>query len=176
MTPIGGSGSLINTRAGIVPGLLLGFGLGGFVDGILLHQLLQWHHMVSAEGCCPTNSLVGLEENTTADGFFHLVTWLVTLIGSLTAIKAWREGRLAPPWRAHVGALIAGWGIFNVVDSANHFVLGLHHIRDDLGGPVEWDIGFLVLALAQLGVGWALIRSGPQRRPDFGRATAMHRG
>ena len=28
-------------------GLLYGLGLGGFVDGIVLHQILQWHHMVS---------------------------------------------------------------------------------------------------------------------------------
>ena len=28
-------------------GILLGLGLGGFFDGIVLHQLLQWHHMVS---------------------------------------------------------------------------------------------------------------------------------
>jgi uncharacterized membrane protein len=28
-------------------GLVLGIGLGGFVDGILLHQLLQWR------GACP---------------------------------------------------------------------------------------------------------------------------
>jgi uncharacterized membrane protein len=31
----------------IPPGLLLGAGLGGFFDGILFHQLLQWHNMVS---------------------------------------------------------------------------------------------------------------------------------
>src|SRR5690606_13967276 len=29
------------------PGIVLGVGLGGFVDGILLHQLLQWHHMLT---------------------------------------------------------------------------------------------------------------------------------
>ncbi|QXE24247.1 hypothetical protein B6N60_02951 [Richelia sinica FACHB-800] len=28
-------------------GVFLGLGLGGFVDGILLHQILQWHHMIS---------------------------------------------------------------------------------------------------------------------------------
>src|SRR5688500_5971320 len=28
-------------------GLPYGVGVGGFVDGILLHQILQWHHMVS---------------------------------------------------------------------------------------------------------------------------------
>jgi uncharacterized membrane protein len=32
------------------PGILLGIGLGGFVDGILLHQILQWHHMLTSEG------------------------------------------------------------------------------------------------------------------------------
>jgi Predicted membrane protein (DUF2243) len=29
------------------PGILLGVGLGGFVDGIVLHQILQWHHMLT---------------------------------------------------------------------------------------------------------------------------------
>ena len=28
-------------------GILLGVGLGGFFDGIVLHQLLQWHHMIT---------------------------------------------------------------------------------------------------------------------------------
>ena len=140
--------------------LLLGIGLGGFVDGIVMHQILQWHHMVSAE--VTATSVAGLEDNTLADGIFHAVTWTVTLIGSLAALRAWRRGELAPPWRVHAGALLAGWGIFNLVDSANHFVLGLHHIRDDLGGPVGWDVGFLVFALALIGVGAALAR--PARR------------
>lgn len=25
-------------------GILFGLGLGGFFDGIVLHQILQWHH------------------------------------------------------------------------------------------------------------------------------------
>jgi uncharacterized membrane protein len=25
-------------------GIFLGLGLGGFFDGIVLHQILQWHH------------------------------------------------------------------------------------------------------------------------------------
>src|SRR3712207_8128251 len=55
---------------------------------------------------------------------------LVTVIGMVVTVRAWRAGEIAPPWRAHAGALVAGWGIFNLVDSANHFVLGLHPIRD----------------------------------------------
>jgi uncharacterized membrane protein len=142
----------------IGPGVVLGIGLGGFVDGIVLHQILQWHHMVSDDVSMRT--VAGLEANTLADGVFHAVTWTITLIGSLVAVKAWRNGALAPPWRVQLGALLAGWGVFNVLDSANHFILGLHHVRDDLGGPVGWDIGFLVVALAQLAVGSVITRSG----------------
>ena len=31
-------------------GILLGVGLGWFVDGIVLHQILQWHHMLTDYG------------------------------------------------------------------------------------------------------------------------------
>lgn len=150
---------LTTMRASLKPGILLGIGLGGFVDRIVLHQILQWHHMVTAEGCCPATSVVGLEDNTLADGIFHAVTWMVTVIGSLAAVSAWRKGEVAPPWLAHFGALLIGWGILNLLDSSNHFIFGLHHIRDDLGGPVSWDIGFLMFAVLLMGVGAALSRS-----------------
>jgi uncharacterized membrane protein len=55
-----------------VSGLLLGLGLGGFVDGIVLHQVLQWHHMVSHVEDYPMTTLEGLEVNTFADGLFHV--------------------------------------------------------------------------------------------------------
>ena len=31
-----------------MPGILLGVGLGGFVDGMMLHQILQWHHTLTS--------------------------------------------------------------------------------------------------------------------------------
>jgi uncharacterized membrane protein len=97
----------VSRRRALVPGLLLGIGLGGFVDGIAMHQILQWHHMVSDEVTFET--LAGLEDNTLADGLFHAATWAVTLAGTLVSVRAWRAGELAPPWRAHLGALLAGW-------------------------------------------------------------------
>ncbi|HET6530522.1 MAG TPA: DUF2243 domain-containing protein [Actinoplanes sp.] len=62
-----------------MPGLLIGLGLGGFLDGIVLHQVLQWHHMVSAVRSPDT--LPGLRINTLGDGLFHVVTWLFVLSG-----------------------------------------------------------------------------------------------
>jgi uncharacterized membrane protein len=147
-------------RAPLVPALLLGIGLGGFVDGIVLHQILQWHHMLTSEGCCSAGSVAGLEDNTLADGFFHAATWVAVMAGTTLAVRAWQRGELAPPWRMHWGGLLLGWGGFNLVEGViDHQILGIHHVRDDIGAPVGWDIGFLVLGAAQALVGWWLVRS-----------------
>jgi uncharacterized membrane protein len=140
-------------------GLLFGLGLGGFVDGIVLHQILQWHHMVSAE--TPPTTLAGLEVNTVADGFFHLVTWLCVVAASITSISAWRQGRLAPSYSFHFGLVLAGWGIFNLVEGLiDHQILGVHHVRDDLGAPLSWDLGFLASGVLLVVGGWLLHRRG----------------
>ena len=142
-------------------GILFGLGLGGFFDGIVLHQILQWHHMVSATVEHPMDTLAGLEVNTLVDGFFHLVMWLLVLAASIATIRAWRQGRLAPNWSFHFGLVIAGWGVFNVVEGLiDHQILGIHHVRDDLGGPLAWDLGFLVVSVLLAVAGWLLHRRG----------------
>jgi uncharacterized membrane protein len=143
------------------PSLLLGIGFGGFVDGILLHQILQWHHMVSDVHAYPMTTVAGLEANTLADGFFHVASWLCVLAGSLLALRAWRQGRRAPSWSFHIGLLLAGWGAFNVVEGlVDHQVLGIHHVRDDLGAPLSWDIGFLLISALLAVGGWLLHQRG----------------
>jgi uncharacterized membrane protein len=143
----------------LLPAFLLGIGLGGFVDGILLHQVLQWHHMLSSEGCCSTSTVSGLEDNTLVDGLFHIATWIAVLAGTILATRAWQRGELALPWRAHFGGLLLGWGVFNLVEGiVDHEILGIHHVRDDLGGPIGWDLGFLAFGLGLALVGSALVR------------------
>jgi uncharacterized membrane protein len=144
----------------LLAGLVLGIGLGGFVDGILLHQVLQWHHMLTSEGCCSSSTVAGLEDNTLADGLFHVAAWLAVVAGTAAYIREWQRGRVAPPWRAHAGAVLFGWGAFNLVEGLiDHELLGIHHVRDDLGGPLGWDIGFLALAVVQMAAGWKLFAS-----------------
>ncbi len=142
-------------------GLLYGLGFGGFVDGILLHQILQWHHMVSDVAGYPTTTLAGLEANTLADGFFHVATWLFLLAASILAISSWQQGRLAPSWSFHFGLVLAGWGIFDLVEGlVDHQILGVHHVRDDLGAPLSWDMGFLILGALLVAGGWWVHRRG----------------
>jgi uncharacterized membrane protein len=142
-------------------GLLLGLGLGGFVDGIVLHQILQWHHMVSAVDGTPMTTFAGLEANTVADGLFHLGTWVMTFAGTVTALVAWRQGRIAPSWSFHFGLVLTGWGVFNLVEGVvDHQLLGVHHVRDDLGAPLSWDLGFLAFGVLLVVGGWLLHRRG----------------
>jgi uncharacterized membrane protein len=142
-------------------------GLGGFIDGIVLHQILQWHHLLTGEGDFPMDTVRGLEQNTLADGFFHALTWVVVLVGTIVTIDAWQRGKLAPPWRHHLGMVFIGWGVFNVVEGVvNHQFLGLHHVRDDLGGPLSWDVGFLMFGAVLILAGLGLVRAAPRSNDD----------
>ena len=141
----------------ILPGLLLGVGLGGFVDGILLHQVLQWHHMLTSEGSYPATTVAGLEVNTLWDGLFHAATFIATASGLL--ILASRVGSgLAWSTRMLVGLLLAGWGSFNLVEGVvDHHILGIHHVKADT--PVL-DLAFLGFGAILLLGGLALARRG----------------
>jgi uncharacterized membrane protein len=155
----------------------MGLGLGGFIDGIVLHQVLQWHHLLTGTGEHPSDTVAGLETNTLADGFFHLATWVLVAIAVLLTVRAWQRRELAPPWRGHIGMMLAGWGVFNVVEGlVNHHLLGIHHVRDDLGAPIGWDIGFLVLGAALIAGGLALAAAPRRRVPSaFGGSGRVRR-
>jgi uncharacterized membrane protein len=145
----------------VLPALvLLGIGLGGFFDGIVLHQILQWHHLLSAH--LPPDSVRNLEINTLADGLFHAATWVFTVVGVVLLAGAVRTGA-APTWRQLVGGPLIGWGGFNLVEGiVDHHILGLHHVRP---GPDQllWDVAFLVWGAVMLGAGALALRGASGR-------------
>ena len=150
------------------PGIMLGVGLGGFVDGIVLHQILQWHHMLTSAdtaniniGSFPPTTVHGLQVNTLWDGFFHAFTWLAVLIGLgvLYSRIAASPGRV---WSSRVlwGWILVGWGAFNLVEGiVDHHILAIHHV---ISGPQQTlaDILFLVLGALLVAGGWLLQKSG----------------
>ncbi|HZW43946.1 MAG TPA: DUF2243 domain-containing protein [Dermatophilaceae bacterium] len=109
------------------PILVTGFGLGAILDGIILHQVLQWHHLVS--GYRTADALAALEYNTFWDGIFHLVSWAIVFGGLLWLVQS-RSDLREVGLRLYVGWTLMGWGAFNIVDQVVfHMLLGAHHIR-----------------------------------------------
>ena len=153
----------------ISAGLLLGAGLGGFVDGIVLHQILQWHNMLSSQ--LPPDTLVAAKVNMYWDGVFHAAVWVMTAVG---LAMLWSVGKRADvPWsgRTFGGALLLGWGLFNVVEGLiDHQLLGLHHVREYAADKLPWDLAFLGFGAALLLAGTALIRAGRHDRAARGQA------
>lgn len=138
-------------------GILLGLGLGGFFDGIVLHQILQWHHMVSNVAAYPVTTISGLEANTLADGLFHATTYLFTAVG---LALLWRAPHGPLPAKILVGLLLMGWGSFNLVEGIiDHHILEVHHVREDVDNQLAWDLGFLAWGAIMLIGGWLLRRS-----------------
>ena len=142
------------------PASLLGFGLGGFVDGIVLHQILQWHHMLTDYGSAtyPVSTVRSLEDNSFWDGLFHLSTWMFVTLGLFLLWRVLSAGYQVT-WRSMVGLLLAGWGIFNLIEGViDHHLLTIHHVRDDVADPLWWDVGFLALGALLVGAGTAMRR------------------
>lgn len=143
----------------VAAGILIGAGLlAGFVDGIVFHEILQWHHMVTS--IRPATNLSNLEANTLGDGLFHLGTWILTVIG---IALLWRAGgRSDVLWSPKIfgGSLLLGAGLFNFLEGLiDHQILGIHHLKP---GPnqLAWDIGFLIVSVILTAIGWLILRSG----------------
>ena len=147
-------------RSLALPGIFLGLGLGGFVDGILLHQVLQWHHLRTGDGTLGNRSMKtvgGLEANTFADGMFHVATLALTVFGLFWLWSIVRANDGMRSWFELIGLVLAGWGIFNLVEGlVDHHILGIHHVRDDIGAPLVWDLGFLAIGAALVAVGFGI--------------------
>ncbi len=140
------------------PGIILGLGLGGFVDGILLHQIAQWHNMGSA--VVPPTTMEAMQRNMVWDGLFHAAVWVLTLVGVYGLLHDARRGASLPRSREFTGLLILGWGLFNLAEGIiDHHLLGLHHVRDLPSHVPLYD--WLFLAIGGLGfsvLGWTMAR------------------
>lgn len=150
------------------PAFVMGLGLGGFVDGIVLHQVLQWHHMLSSTDSdnvgirdYPVTTVHGLQVNTLWDGFFHVFTWLAVLVG-IGLLYSRVTGSRGRVWASRVlwGWVLLGWGVFNLVEGVvDHHLLAIHHVRTG-ENQLWWDLGFLALGALLVVGGWLVQRTG----------------
>jgi uncharacterized membrane protein len=146
---------------------LLGFALGGFFDGILLHQLLQWHHLLSTVG----GRFATLRAQVAADGAFHLLMYALAIAGLWILVRA-RRDLVAPAANQRLlAAALVGFGTWHVLDGVlSHWILGVHRIRMDVPNPLVWDL------LWFFAFGVAVIAAGRWLRRRATRVVASERG
>lgn len=140
------------TRHTGIGAFLLGMGVIAMLDGIIFHQLLQWHSTVM-----DTDAYHRIQ----SDGYLHLLATLFVFAG------AWILWRAEPYYRdgpVFWGSLLAGAGVFNLVEGLlNHHLLGLHHVRPGWNEGA-WDLGYDLAAVGMVLIGWSILRMRHSRR------------
>ncbi len=141
-------------------GLFLGLGLGGFFDGIVFHQLLQLHNMLS--GKIFPDTLVNAEINMFWDGVFHVACYAMVCVGLALLWRTVMQRRVPLSTRALCGSMLAGAGLFNTVEGImDHQLLGLHHVVERAQGTMQliYDLMFLGSGIIMLALGgWLIAR------------------
>src|SRR3954466_15840172 len=150
--------------------LLVGISLGGLFDGILLHQVLQWHHLLSL---VESQSVQDIRTQIMADGLFHVLMYVLVCIGLLLL---WRSNRSHAQARssALLGITLLGFGIWQFVDVILfHWIFRIHRIRVDVENPLVWDVGgMLVFGLPTAAASlWLLSRAGKEPPSHTGIAS-----
>ncbi len=138
---------------------VLGIGIGGFIDGIVLHQILQFHEMLTNR--IPADTLVNKSINMFWDGIFHLFTLITTIIGVYLLWKLLKKTNINRSGYLLAGGLLFGWGLFNLVEGIiDHQILKLHNVNEYAMKPELWNYGFLIFGLLLLFIGRIFIRKG----------------
>jgi uncharacterized membrane protein len=135
--------------------VFIGMSLAGFFDGIVLHQILQWHHLLSS--IRPTDSIKDLQINTLADGLFHIASYVLLTIGLITLWRAYQQ-KTAISSRSMTGAMLLGAGAFNFFEGLiNHHLLQIHHVKPG-SNQLLWDLSFLAIGVVLMGIGWLMLK------------------
>ena len=140
--------------------MVLGIGLGGFIDGIVLHQILQWHEMLSNK--IPATNYIGKSVNMFWDGIFHAFCLVVVLIGTILLWKLLKRKDIDTSGKLFGGGLILGWGLFNIAEGViDHHLLKLHNVMELSSNHDLANFAFLGISIIMIIIGYLLVN---QRR------------
>jgi uncharacterized membrane protein len=134
-------------RRTIWSGILFGVGMVAFIDEMVFHQLLHWHHFYDK-----STTSVGL----ISDGFFHALSWLTT-VGGLFLVADLRR-RNAWNWKRWLGSVLLGAGLFQFYDgTVQHKLMMLHQIRYNVI-ILPYDLIWNLTAISMIVIGYYLVR------------------
>lgn len=139
-----------------ITAVILGIGIGGFIDGIFMHQILQWHGMFTNK--LPADTVIGKTVNMFWDGIFHLLTLSAVIIGIISLIRLLRIHTINSSPKLAVGGFLTGWGLFNFVEGLlHHHILEFHNVREFSQNQDLWNYGFLLSGPLFMAIGFYII-------------------
>lgn len=142
-------------------GFFIGVALAGFFDGILLHQILQWHSLFSS---LDGQVYQDLRFRMLTDGAFHAAMYGIGLVGLWLLWRGRHEFASEGSGKRFASTLLIGFGVWHLADAVlNHWLLGLHHIKDDDPNWLWLDLAFFALGLVCVGLGITFDRFGGRR-------------
>ncbi|WP_186579002.1 DUF2243 domain-containing protein [Aquibacillus kalidii] len=134
-----------------IAAVILGLGLLGAVDGIVFHQLLQWHHMVLSPN-------IKLEIIT--DGFFTAAFSTLLVWGGIKIFYDARNNELGNSWQIFLAGMFIGGGVFNLAEGIiDHHILQVHRVKPNADNPLLYDLAFLASGLLLVIVGMLIKRT-----------------
>lgn len=155
------------TRRSLLAAGVFGFGFSGLIDVLVLHHVLQWHHLLS--GIYPQTTMAGLRTNILADGLFSLGMLVVTCVGAGLLWQSERRTDVPLALRPVAGAAVIGLGAFDLYDVVvDHVLLGLHQPLSQGG---RYNPHWAVVSLLFLAAGYYVYRTGVKRQTDAATET-----
>ena len=149
---------LLNPIPVTTAALILGMGMGGLFDGIVFHQILQWHSMLSNSIPPLTSNAVHI--NMFWDGLFHFVMLLVVGTGVVAMLRLVSRPDIDFSPRLFSGGMLAGWGIFNLIEGTiNHHMFKLHNVRENTEEAGLYNIIFMASSLAIFLIGGYFLKT-----------------
>lgn len=162
-------GRTVVTRRALLAAGTFGFGFSGLIDVLVLHHVLQWHHLLT--GIYPMNTLDGLRTNLLADGLFSIGMLIVMCVGGGLLWRAERRTEAPLAVRPLAGAALIGLGVFDVYDAVvDHALLGLHQPVGPGGQPLslggQYNPHWIVVSLLFVGAGYYIYSTGTKDGVD----------
>lgn len=133
-----------------IAGFILGLGLVGAIDGILFHQLLQWHHMIDSPD---------LQLEIFTDGLFTALFSAKLVWGGMKIFRDARRNELGDSWKIFLGGIFLGGGTFNLAEGIiDHHILQVHRVKPTAENPLLYDLAFLAIGLLLVIIGFMIKR------------------
>ena len=133
----------------------------GAMDGIIFHQLLQWHSVV-------------METNRSgqiiSDGIFHFSVTIALVTGGFILWLAGNPSDQNQGIKQVFSLFLIGTGLFNLIEGViNHHILQIHRVKPGDPNALSYDIAFLLIGVILFLIGVFMKKSADQYGTGKGR-------